>query len=265
MLLKIPKTLALLEHQLHQLRPLLQPSTVIMAAGMVKNLTDSVWKLLEKVWGPTTTSLAVKKARLIMVKPNLQLSVPANPYPSVFKLPEYGWQILNHANVFSRASLDIGTRFLLQHLPETVTGHWIDLGCGNGLIGMALAQRFPAASISFVDESFMALASARHNYQQLQLPAGQAEFIAADCLTDWSAASADGIICNPPFHQQHSVGDHIAWQMFKQSLGVLKCGGELRVIGNRHLNYHLSLKKLFGNCRLVASNAKFVIFSCRKP
>ena len=264
-LLKIPKTLALLEYQLHQLRPVLQPSTVIIAAGMVKNLSDNVWKLLEKLVGPTTTSLAVKKARLIKVKPDLGIVLPANPYPSVFGLPEHGWQVLNHANVFSRAGLDIGTRFLLQHLPEVVHGHWIDLGCGNGLVGMALAQRGPAASLCFVDESFMALASARHNYQQLAGRSGSAEFIAADCLTGFAAASADGIVCNPPFHQQHGVGDQIASQMFKQAWHVLKRGGELRVIGNRHLNYHFSLKKLFGHCHLLASNAKFVIFSCRKP
>jgi 16S rRNA (guanine1207-N2)-methyltransferase len=34
---------------------------------------------------------------------------------------------------------------------------------------------------------------------------------------------------------------------------------ELRVVGNRHLGYHLKLKKLFGNCETVAGNAKFVI------
>ena len=166
--------------------------------------------------------------------------------------------------MFSRESLDIGTRFLLQHLPDTTGSDVIDLGCGNGIVGMAMAKRFPQAKISFVDESYMALASARLNYAQLGPEAVPAEFISADCLSGFVQNSSDCIVCNPPFHQQHSIGDHIAWQMFKQAHQVLRTGGELRVIGNRHLNYHLSLKKLFGNCHQFASNAKFVIFSCRK-
>lgn len=265
LLIKVPKTLALLEYQLHQLKPCLHSETIVIAAGMVKNLTANVWKLLEKLCGPTTSSLAVKKARLIFVRPDFAQALPNNPYPSHFEYPEYGWHIANHANVFSRESLDIGTRFLLQHLPETAGSDIIDLGCGNGIVGMAMAKRFPKAKISFVDESYMALASARLNYAQLGPELIPAEFIAADCLSDFAKNSGDCIICNPPFHQQHSIGDHIAWQMFKQAYQVLRPGGELRVIGNRHLNYHLSLKKLFGNCHQVASNAKFVIFSCRKP
>jgi len=83
-------------------------------------------------------------------------------------------------------------------------------------------------------------------------------------LSNFPANSADCIVCNPPFHQQHTIGDHIAWQMFQQAYKVLRKGGELRVIGNRHLNYQLALKKLFGGCRQVAANSKFVIFSCIK-
>lgn len=265
LLIKVPKTLALLEYQLHQLKPFLHADTQIIAAGMVKNLSANVWKLLEKIWGPTRSSLAVKKARLIFVRPDFTQLLPENPYPSYFDYPEMGWRIANHANVFSRESLDIGTRFLLQHLPEQAGSDIIDLGCGNGIVGMALAKRFPAAKISFVDESYMALASARLNMAQLSPEGVAADFIAANGLSDFAKQSSDCIVCNPPFHQQHSVGDHIAWQMFKQAFQVLRSGGELRVIGNRHLNYHLSLKKIFGNCHQLASNAKFVIFSCRKP
>ncbi len=264
-LIKVPKTLALLEFQLHQLRPWLKPETQIIAAGMVKNLTPNVWKLFEKIIGPTTSSLAVKKARLIVARLDPLLTIPANPYPTRFKLEGTGLLICNHANVFSRESLDIGTRFLLQHLPAVAAAQTvIDLGCGNGIVGVSVAGNTADAKVIFVDESFMALASARENFARACPGASAAEFIAADCLTGMAAASADYIICNPPFHQQHSVGDQIAWQMFRQSLQVLRPGGELRVIGNRHLNYHVSLKKLFGNCQQIASNAKFVIFSCKK-
>ena len=55
-----------------------------------------------------------------------------------------------------------------------------------------------------------------------------------------------------------------AWQMFKDSLRVLKTGAELRIVGNRQLAYHVKLKRLFGNCETIASNKKFVILSAIK-
>jgi len=71
----------------------------------------------------------------------------------------------------------------------------------------------------------------------------------------------DLILCNPPFHQGHVIGDHIAWQMFAQSKKQLRKDGELWIVGNRHLQYHIKLKKIFGNCRQVAGNAKFVMLA----
>jgi 16S rRNA (guanine1207-N2)-methyltransferase len=47
--------------------------------------------------------------------------------------------------------------------------------------------------------------------------------------------------------------------MFADSRRSLRRGGELWVVGNRHLGYHAKLKRLFGNCEVVASNTKFVV------
>ncbi len=265
LLIKLPKTLGLLEYQLHSLRPLLKPSTKIIAAGMVKAMPANAWKLLERLIGPTAPSLAKKKARLIFVNFDPALQIPANPYPVRYHLENTDLTICNHANVFSRDSLDIGTRLLLQHLPEDPDYRkLIDLGCGNGVVGLILAKRLPEAEICFVDESFMAVASARENFERAFGGQRPAEFVAGDCLTGFAEESADCIVCNPPFHQQHAIGDHIAWQMFQQAHKVLCKGGELRVIGNRHLNYHQSLRKLFGNWEPVVSNAKFVIIKAVK-
>lgn len=265
LLIKIPKTLALLEYQLHSLRPLLTPNCTIVAAGMIKNLPPTAWRLLERLIGPTQPSLAQKKARLIFAQLNPDLAIPANPYPQRYRLENSDYLISNHANVFSRDSLDIGTRFLLQHLlPQTPSRDIIDLGCGNGVVGLMLVAQLPQSRLSFVDESFMAIASARENFHAAFGQSRQAEFMVGDCLNGFTADSADYIVCNPPFHQQHTIGDHIAWQMFQQARQVLRPGGELRIIGNRHLNYHLSLKKLFGNWHPIAGNTKFSILSAVK-
>ncbi len=260
LLIKVPKTLALLEDELIRLAPLLTESTRVIVAGMVKGMPASVWTLLERVCGPTATSLAKKKAKLIFVTPTPQAAEIKNPYPLCYPLEGTTHRICNHANVFSRDSLDIGTRFFLQHLPDNLGAvDVIDLGCGNGVVGLITAERNPEALLHFIDESFMAVASARMNFAHNLAEGREAQFSVGDGLTDFAHESADIILCNPPFHQGSTVGDHIAQRMFRQSLKVLRAGGELWVIGNRHLGYQKTLKKIFGHCELIASNAKFVI------
>ena len=259
-LIRVPKTLALLEDQLIKLRPLLTSDTQVFVAGMVKALPRSVWPMLETLLGAVQTMPAVKKAKLIGVTPDLTRPLSKNPYPVIYPLEGTDWLISNHANVFSRNSLDIGTRFFLEHLPY-ISGarDIVDLGCGNGVVGLKSASQHSNATVHFVDESFMAVASAKENIERAFGAAHRAAFHVSDGLEGFAPASVDLVLCNPPFHQQHAVGDQIAKRFFRQVHTVLRPGGELWVIGNRHLGYHVTLKRLFGNADVVASNAKFVI------
>lgn len=269
--IKIPKTLALLEDQLFHLRNVIHSETVVVAAAMTKNIHNSTLSLFEKILGTTTTSLAKKKARLIFCKPQVDSWQGVSPYPSCYTLPEFPFTVHNLANVFSRNGLDIGTRFLLEHFPQRPNAQSIiDLGCGNGLLGIHAKHLHPDAHIHCVDESYMAVESARLNTEAAKScgfihgEPCEMTFEVNNSLADTADASADLIVNNPPFHQQSVIGDHIAWQMFTDAKRVLRQGGELWVVGNRHLDYHLKLKRLFGHCETVASNRKFVILRSQK-
>ena len=263
--IKVPKSLALFEDQLIRLKPLLTEKSRVVVGGMVKTMPSSAWQLLKRIIGATNTSLARKKARLIEARPDLQLALPENPYPKRWRFEGLPFEIINHANVFSRERIDIGTRFLLQHLPATRGAREIiDLGCGNGLLGLVAAQQSPAARLHFVDESYMAIASAQANFQQLDGDLRRAQFYCGDGLAAFDKNAADLVLCNPPFHQSHAMGDTVAQSMFRGSARVLRAGGELWVVGNRHLGYHASLKRYFDAVELVASNRKFVVLKCGK-
>ncbi|EOE6853900.1 23S rRNA (guanine(1835)-N(2))-methyltransferase RlmG [Cronobacter sakazakii] len=263
-LMKIPKQLALLEQQLRALRKVVTPQTRIIAGAKARDIHTSTLTLFEKILGPTTTTLAWKKARLI----HCAFSAPAladAPETLSWKLDGTPWRIHNHASVFSRTSLDIGARFFMQHLPEAVEGEMVDLGCGNGVIGLTLLAQNPQAKVRFVDESYMAVASSRLNVET-NLPEAmeRCEFQVNNALTGVEPESFHAVLCNPPFHQQHAITDHIAWQMFQDARRCLKWGGELRIVGNRHLDYFRKLKKIFGNCTTVATNNKFVVLKAVK-
>ncbi|MCF7518807.1 methyltransferase [Pseudoalteromonas sp. L21] len=263
-ILKVPRNLGYLQHQLAAISAALPKDVDIIAAGKTKDIHNSTIKAFSQFIGETSTSLAVKKSRLIISKTS-QLNKQA-AFPVSWPLEGSEFEIQNHANVFSRDSLDIGARFFFNYLPQTSKArHIIDLGCGNGVIGLMTLKRCPKAHVTFVDESYMAVESARLNIQSnLPEQLANCEFIQNDCLTDFEPQSADLVLCNPPFHQAQAVTDHIAWQMFKQAKQALKQGGELRIIGNRHLDYHEKLKRMFGNCKLLGSNKKFVVLSAKK-
>ena len=264
--IKLPKSQAMLEHQLHTLRPHLHKDSVIIGAAMTKAIHTNTLKLFERIIGPTKTSLAKKKARLIFSQFDDKLQPGNSPYPQSYTLEVAGkdYNISNHANLFSRESLDIGTRFLLQHMPQNEFRTIVDLGCGNGVVGLISAIQHPDAELVFVDESYMAVASAEQNFTAAFGDTRQARFVVGDSLSAEPSESVDLVLNNPPFHQQHVIGDQVAWQMFNDAKRVLKQHGELWVIGNRHLNYHAKLTHLFGNCQTMASNHKFVILKVKK-
>ncbi|MFZ4504066.1 MAG: methyltransferase [Methylovulum sp.] len=259
-LLKVPKNLALLEEQLLRLRQHISTSSNIILGGMVKLLPATVWKLVEKILGTTTTSLAKKKARLIFVAFNPQLPELNNPYPTRYTLENTAYTLVNHANVFSRDHLDIGTRFFLQHLPSSAMPSTIvDLGCGNGVVGLIAAERNPHAIIHFVDESFMAVASAQENFETVWRKERASNFYVGDGLVSFADESVDLVLCNPPFHQHNIIGSYIAITMFAEAARVLTTTGQLWVIGNRHLNYQQILPRWFSRVERLAMNDKFVI------
>jgi 23S rRNA (guanine1835-N2)-methyltransferase len=270
-LLKIPKTAALLEQQLIDLQSRVSTSTTVIAAGKATLIQKSTLVLFEKYLGVTTTSLAKKKARLVFCQPTGSKS-HQSPYPTIWFTDKPQFEISNLANVFARQQLDIGARFMLENLPKLASMDnktVIDLGCGNGVLGLHILNQNKHNKVVFVDESYMAVASARQNLlANLPEKGVQSEFIVDNCLDNFTKRSqfidVDIVLCNPPFHQQNAITDHIAWQMFKDAKSVLKKGGQLFVVGNRHLDYPNKLKRLFGSVTTVATNQKFSILSVTK-
>jgi 23S rRNA (guanine1835-N2)-methyltransferase len=268
-LIKIPKSLAMLEDQLYRIRSAISGSTTIIATGMTKRIHMSTMALFEKIIGPTKTSLAHKKSRLIFSEYDATISATENPYPDAYELgyqlDDVELEMINHAGVYSRDKLDVGARLFLENLPTDERYKTIvDLGCGNGVLGLMAAIKNPSAKIIFTDESYMAVESSIDNFMKIFGETREVEFLQTDCLYGVADNSVSLILCNPPFHQDNAISDDVAWQMFSESKAALEAKGELWVIGNRHLAYHAKLKHLFGDCEVVASNKKFTLLKAIK-
>ncbi|MFJ2792180.1 methyltransferase [Streptomyces sp. NPDC087290] len=270
LLVRVPKSLALLEDQLHRLAPAVHPGTVIIGTGMVKEIHTSTLKLFERIIGPTRTSLAVKKARLIFCTPGPGTAATPSPWPYRYELPEglgpvSGRTVTNHAGIFCAERLDIGTRFFLGYLPvRTGPDRVVDLGCGNGVVGLSAALANPESEVTFIDESYQAVASAEETFRANTGPDAEADFLVGDGPSELPPASVDLVLNNPPFHSHQATTDATARAMFQGARAALRPGGELWVVGNRHLGYHTRLRRIFGNCVTIAGDPKFVVLRAVK-
>ncbi|MGZ3698232.1 MAG: methyltransferase [Bdellovibrionota bacterium] len=253
--IRIPKNMSFFEDLLCHVSAHLHPGSKIVCGYMIKYQAKTSFDLLERLIGKTTTSLARKKARLIFA--DFEKSPTTSPYPLQVPIESFDVPFTQHSNLFSREKLDVGTRFLLSHLPKGDFPVILDLGCGSGVVGIAAKRLNPRSKIVFSDDSKMAVISTRANYGKYFHD--DAEFHWTNCFENQPRSSVDFVLCNPPFHQGTALGDTISWQMFRDSFDALKKGGTLRVIGNSHLKYHLALKKVFGNAKTVATNSKFMI------
>ncbi len=261
--LKLPKSHRLLKDQVARLLPQLAAGTTIIMPVMVKHLDTPLFELLESLLGPLTTSLARKKARLVLAAKREVgggESPPAQTH--CWSVEGLGLTLDHYSGVFSPTRLDPGAQVLLENFPDGNYQHIIDLGCGNGVQAIMAAKKWSQSQVIGVDESFMAVASATNN-ALVNSVGTQCRFLTNDCLTDMDPRSADLILCNPPFHQERVVGDQIAMRMFAQAAQVLTADGELWVVGNRHLGYHAKLKRWFKQVQQIGSHPKFVVLKAR--
>lgn len=257
--IKIPRTLSLLEHQLRLLHPTLAADTQVIAAGMTKTVHRSTLELFERVVGPTSTSLARKRARLVFAQARPGTPLGDSPFPTSYELPN-GHLVVSHAGVFSRERLDAGTRVLLDHLPELGSGaDVVDLGCGSGVIGLHLGLADQCARVNFSDTSYLAIASAQATWANAFGTERSARFEATDALEPWAPQSLDLVVVNPPFHDDRGQTDAVAWHMFLDAWRVLRPGGRLVVVANRHLAHHVRLRRVFGTCTVTSGHPKFVV------
>ncbi len=262
--LKIPKSNNYLEYLLQKISSSIDSGIPVIGFGMTKHVHSSTVELFEYYLGGVHTSLAKKKARLVLGETKGTVENKTN-YPVKYSISNFNMNLVNNANAFSFGKMDLGTLFFLEHFPrfKNQPEKVIDLGCGDGSLALLAAEKWSESPILCVDDSYLAVESAKDNFKG-NGHEGRANFKVNDCLTGIDAKSADLILCNPPFHEYHAVSMGIAGRMFKDAFRVLKTGGSLFIVKNKHLGYQSYLEKLFGECKTIAGNKKYEILKAVK-
>jgi 16S rRNA G1207 methylase RsmC len=248
-IIRLPKNLSYLNFLLNKCQDL--GILEVHIAGMMKHLPKTILQFLQK-FGDVDRQPFKKKSTVYQLRINKKVDCL---YPKKQTFEHIN--LITHANVFGRDKLDPGAAFVLKNIKELPNAKNVaDLCSGSGILGLAYLKQYPSSDMHFFDESFMAISSSAKSSTLNNIQTYQSSW--TDGLQSCSE-KFDLIICNPPFHEEHTVGDHIAKRLFKDAKEHLNTNGALFVIANRHLGYHVSLKKYFKTVSSIASNGKFVL------
>ena len=94
-------------------------------------------------------------------------SVPFTRAPLTAHVWERDLELVSGSGVFAQGRLDVGTAVLFRETEPPRADRVLDLGCGYGVIGLAIAAADPQARVTAVDVNERALLLARENAERL--------------------------------------------------------------------------------------------------
>ena len=122
-------------------------------------------------------------------------SVPFRRVPVTFTAWGHSLSLDSGSGVFAQGRLDSGTAVLLREVEPPAGGRIVDLGCGYGAIGLAVARAVPSATVTGIDVNERALLLANENAASLGLADRFAAVTPAAVAAD---ATYDELWSNPP-------------------------------------------------------------------
>ena len=184
----------------------------------------------------------------------------SKPMPCAFPYRGYGLNFMTDAGVFSKGELDVGSRLLLDALPE-LSGDVLDLGCGWGAIGVAIAKANKGARVVMADVNHRALGLARENCQRNGVTA---EVIESDGMSAVMGRRFDAVVTNPPIR----AGKQVIYRMFADAAAGLNEGGALYLVIRKQQGAESCvkyLKTLYASGEKLTKSGGFWVLKASEP
>lgn len=164
--------------------------------------------------------------------------------------------------IFSPREIDSGTDLLLRHLDIKPDEIALDIGCGYGPIGLAIAANAAQGQVHMVDKDFVAVDYANKNAQ-------------LNGLQHAKAYLSNGLSAVPKDIQFTTVVSNIPAKVGKEMLSILlhdihaqlAPGGQLVVVTINGLRDYMkrNFNEVFGNYEKVKQGKDYTISRCTKP
>jgi 16S rRNA G1207 methylase RsmC len=258
--INLPKSLNYFSWLLEHASSLLAPNGKISVLSMVKHISSGHIKIMDALFNEVNPGRAEKKARVITLQSPTYVS---QSQPTRYSAEPININLENLPGCYAANSLDQGARAFLKHFDFSAAhGNVLDMGCGNGVLSLAILQKNKDVNITLVDESLPALNSALLNVKTFSEDVN-AQFFHSNGMNSVPDNKYDLIICNPPFHQGNTVTESISNKLFTDFSQCLADSGTCWIIANRHLNYHADLKKKFSSVKRASQDSKFILYKCQ--
>ncbi|MFS0820987.1 class I SAM-dependent methyltransferase [Bacillus sp. 1P02SD] len=166
-------------------------------------------------------------------------TVSSNRKTQDFVLRGYTFSFTSDSGVFSKNEVDFGSRLLIEEFraPE-IDGPFLDVGCGYGPIGLALAKVHNERSVEMIDVNERAIELAKTNAEMNKIT--NVDIHQSDLFTDVEKRGFAAIISNPPIRAGKKVVHHI----LEESYQYLVPGGELWVVIQKKQGAPSAIEKL---------------------
>ena len=164
------------------------------------------------------------------------------------------------AGVFSKGEVDTGTRLLLEALPEEMAGEILDLGCGWGVIGIAVARKWTETRVTMADVNTRALELSRENAKRNRADVSCVE---SDGMAALEGRMFDAVITNPPIR----AGKQVIYRMFADAAKSLNPGGALYLVIRKQQGAESAIKYLqtiFGSVEKLDRSGGFWVIKAMK-
>ena len=165
--------------------------------------------------------------------------------------------------VFSKSRVDYGSCALLNafEADQTPAGPWLDLGCGYGPIGLALAKRWPDRQVTMADVNELALSLAQQNAKANQIT--NVTIVESDRYAALGTQRYAAILTNPPVR----AGKAVVTSMLTEAAQHLLPGGTLTVVLQKKQGAPSAKKTMtatFGNCQILKKDKGYYILESRQ-
>lgn len=171
-------------------------------------------------------------------------------------------KLTQEENVFAKGKLDSATRLLLENLKIKDNDKILDLGCGAGVLGIVASKMAKNVKVTFIDNDYLSVDTTQKNLILNQIQNSDV-FVnnGAKAIKD---QRFDVVVTNPPFHQGRGISLNITDQFIRDGSRILVKDGQMYVVCNVFLSYEKTMKRIFGNAKIIASNKSFKVILSTK-
>ena len=179
-----------------------------------------------------------------------------------FSLLGENYSLKSDLGVFSKRSLDDGTKLLLETIGNMDLGKDIlDVGCGVGPIGLILAHLDSTRRVTMCDVNTRALDLARRNSSLVGVEQ-QVEIVTSDVYRNINS-TYDSIVSNPPIR----AGKSVTYRIYDEALDHLNDGGKLIIVIRKQQgapSVYAHLSSLFSKVEIVESHKGYKVIIAYK-